>query len=426
MKKILTTLLLSIIISGAFAQSPTLLWYNKPASFFEETLVLGNGKMGASVFGGVNSDKIFLNDATLWSGEPVNPNMNPEAYKNVPAIREALKNENYKLADELNKKLQGSFSQSYAPLGTMFIDFKHEGTEKNYYRELDISRAVSSVRYEVDGVTFRREYFISHPDKVMVIKLSSTAKGALNFSVKFSSLLKYNVTAGSGLLNINGYAPVHAEPSYRGDMPKAVVFDPAKGTRFTTLVQVRKTDGKVTVSDSTVNVSGGSEAELVVSVATSFNGFDKNPVTEGLDNAAIANEQLKNSVSKSYQQLMDAHLKDYQSFFSRVKLSLGSTTAPNLPTDERLKRYAKGEEDKNLEILYFQYGRYLLISSSRTPGVPANLQGIWNPYIRPPWSSNYTININAQENYWLAGNANLSELHLPLLGLIKNISKQEP
>lgn len=424
MQRILTTLI--VLLSAElimYSQSTTLLWYNKPASFFEETLVLGNGKMGASVFGGVGSDKIFLNDATLWSGEPVNAHMNPEAHKHLPAIREALKNENYKLADELNKNLQGSFSQSYAPLGTMFIDLNHKGKEQNYYRELDISKAVSKVTYEADGVKYTREYFISHPDKVMVIKITSSKKGALSFSVKFNSQLKYKVNASSSLLSANGYAPLKAEPSYRGDMPNAVVFDPAKGTRFTALIKVKSTDGKISASDSILHVNGATEAELMVSVATSFNGFDKNPATEGLNNAAIAEDQLKRATGKSFQQLKEAHLRDFTSFFSRVTLNLGKTTAPEIPTDDRLKRYAKGEEDKNLEILYFQYGRYLLISSSRTLGAPANLQGIWNPYLRPPWSSNYTININAQENYWLAGNANLSEMHEPMLGLIRNISR---
>lgn len=424
-EKYFLAFLLFLCLKGniVLGQSPNILWYNKPASYFEETLVLGNGKMGASVFGGVNSDKIYLNDATLWSGEPVDVNMNPEAYKHLPAIREALKNEDYKLADELNKKLQGKFSQSYAPLGNMFVDFNHTGDPRNYYRELDISKAVSRLSYEVDGVKFSREYFISHPDKVMVVKLTASQKGKLSFAIKFNSLLKYKTSVTGSVLAVNGYAPIHAEPSYRGDMPKAVVFDPAKGTRFTTLFKIVKADGQITTTDSTLNLNNGSEALIMVSIATSFNGFDKNPATEGLNNEAIALEQLSKAAVIPFDKLKKAHETDYSSFFKRVKLDFGATTAPNLPTDERLKRYAEGKEDKNLEVLYFQYGRYLLISSSRTPGVPANLQGIWNPYMRPPWSSNYTTNINAEENYWLAGNTNLSEMHEPMMAFIKNISK---
>lgn len=407
------------ILQG-FAQSAHSLWYNKPAEYFEETLVLGNGKMGASVFGGVSSDKIFLNDITLWSGEPVNANMNPEAYKNIPAIREALKNEDYKLADELQRKVQGSFSQSYAPLGTLFLKFKGDDGAKNYRRELDISKAVSTVTYEIGEVKFTREYFISYPDQVMVIKLTSSKPGALSFDVNFDSQLKNTVTVAGQVMSAKGYAPVKAEPNYRGNKPDAVVFDENRGTRFSTQIRIKSKDGQLISTEKSIGLSGGSEALVYVSIATSFNGFDKNPATEGLNAELLANNQLKSAFSKSFDQLNKSHSTDYQKYFNRVSLNLGKTEAPDLPTDERLRRYAEGKEDKNLEVLYFQFGRYLLISSSRTAGVPANLQGLWNPHIRPPWSSNYTTNINAEENYWLAENTNLSELHRPLLGFIKN------
>ncbi|HEX3009966.1 MAG TPA: glycoside hydrolase family 95 protein [Bacteroidales bacterium] len=399
------------------------LWYNQPASFFEETLVLGNGTMGASVFGGVNRDKIYLNDATLWSGEPVNPNMSPEAYKNIPAIREALKNENYRLAETLNKKLQGSFSESYAPLGTMFIDMNHGADAQNYYRELNIGDAVSKVTYKVGDITFTREYFISYPDQIMAIKLTSSKKGSLNFNLAFDSQLKYNLSKEGDVVKVKGYAPYHAEPSYRGDLPNAVQFDPNRGTRFTTLFRINNTGGSLVSSDTTLGIKGGTEAVIYVAIATSFNGFDKNPATEGLNDLAIATERLQRASQKSYEEIKKAHVKDYQTYFNRVSLNLGGAEAPAIPTNERLKQYAAGANDKNLEILYFQYGRYLLISSSRTEAVPANLQGIWNPHIRPPWSSNYTTNINAQENYWLAGNTNLSEMQNSLIGLIENIAK---
>lgn len=415
---------LSVISTHGFlkAQSTNTLWYDKPAEYFEESLVLGNGKMGASVFGGVDSDQIYLNDATLWSGGPVDPYMNPEAYKNIPAIREALKNEDYKLADQLQRKLQGRFSESYAPLGTLFLEFKKEGNVGNYRRELNISDAISKVTYEVNGVKFTREYFISYPDQVMVIRLTSSKKGALSFDVKFNSQLKNTVSVLENQLSAIGYAPLKAEPSYRGNMPNAIVFDENKGTRFSTRVAIKSKDGKLVSDDQSVGLSGGTEALVFVSVATSFNGFDKNPVTEGLNAGLLAQNQLKKSLPKSFDKLKKAHVADFQKFFNRVSLNLGKTDAPDLPTDERLRRYAEGKEDKNLEVLYFQFGRYLLISSSRTPGVPANLQGIWNPHIRPPWSSNYTTNINAEENYWLAENTNLSELHRPLLGFIKNVA----
>lgn len=405
------------------AQSANTLRYNQPAQYFEETLVVGNGRMGASVFGGVHSDKIYLNDATLWSGEPVNANMNPEAYKNLPAIREALKNEDYKLADELNRKLQGKFSESYAPLGTLFMDVKHDGHVGQYYRELSLNDAVSRLRYTVGNTTYTREYFISHPDKVMMIKLTANKKGALTFNLKLKSLLRFSTSTTRNQLHMSGYAPVHAEPNYRGNMPNAVVFDENRGTRFSAQAKIKTTDGTLVQTDSTLGVTGATEAIVFLSIATSFNGFDKNPATEGLNAQAQATEALNNAFVKSYKQILAAHVKDYQQFFNRVKLDLGSTTAPDLPTDERLKRYGEGKEDKNLEVLYFQYGRYLLIASSRTSGAPANLQGIWNPYMRPPWSSNYTININAEENYWPAETTNLTEMHEPFLSFIKNVSQ---
>lgn len=422
MKKTTLTAICFFLLLGSYlqAQSNQILWYNKPAQYFEESLVLGNGKMGASVFGGVNSDQIYLNDATLWAGEPVNANMLPEGYKNLPAIREALKNEDYKLADQLNRKLQGTYSNSYAPLGTLFLNFKNSGTPTKYYRELNISNAISKVSYEINGVKYTREYFISNPDKIMVIRLTSSKKGSLNFDVKFESLLKNKMYAVGKMLTAKGYAPVVAKPNY---VDKTVIFDETRGTRFSSLMQIQSTDGAVKVTDSTLVLRNGTEAILFVSVATSFNGFNKNPATEGLNDAEIANDQMEKALPKQFFQLKNAHLQDYQKFFNRVSLNLGASTAPSLPTDERLRRYAEGKEDKTLEILYFQYGRYLLISSSRTLGVPANLQGIWNPYLRPPWSSNYTTNINAEENYWLAENTNLSEMHLPLLSFIKNVSE---
>ena len=415
--------IITLACQCSFAQSSTTLWYNHPAEQFEEALVLGNGRVGATVFGGVQSDKIYLNDATLWSGEPVNPYMNPDAYKHIPAIREALKNENYQLAEQLNRNIQGKFSESYAPLGTMSLEFEHQNNCKNYYRELDISKAITRVRYDVEGVTYTREYFVSNPEKIMVVKLSASKKGALIFCLKFQSLLKYSGTVNDNVLQIEGYAPYHVEPNYRWNIPDPVCFDANRGMRFSTYIKIKNEGGQVAVSDSTIKVVNADGAIIYLSIATSFNGFDRNPAKNGLDNQAIAKKQLADAFKKDYQLLKEKHLKDYQLFFNRVKLDLGDSTVPDLPTDERLKNYTRGADDKNLEILYFQYGRYLLISSSRTEDVPANLQGIWNPYIRPPWSSNYTMNINAEENYWLAECANLSEMHKPFLTFIDGLAE---
>jgi len=399
------------------------LWYNKPAKYFEEALVLGNGTQGATVFGGTDTDKIFLNDLTLWSGEPVDPYMNKEAYKNLPGVREALKQENYKLADSLVKKIQGKFSESYAPLGTLYLDFQ-PNQSTNYYRELDLERAIATVNHEVNGNKIKREYFVSHPDKVFVIHLTSQQKNGLNFTVRFNSLLKFSGTSTINHLHFKGVAPVRAEPNYVRKKGNPILFSDDRGTRFSTDVLLQSTDGKVSRTDTSLTLGGATEAVVLVSMATSFNGFDKNPATQGRDDHAIVQKQIQEASVKGIQNLTARHLKDYQTFFNRVSLYLaGTENAPDLPTDDRLKRYAKGESDPYLESLYFQFGRYLLISSSRTKGVPANLQGLWNPHIQPPWSSNYTMNINAEENYWLAENTNLPEMHQSFLSFIENLEK---
>ncbi|HET6559752.1 MAG TPA: glycoside hydrolase family 95 protein [Prolixibacteraceae bacterium] len=419
MKRTFFTWALCLLFAGGsslWAQSTHKLWYNQPAQYFEETLVLGNGRMGASVFGGVKSDKIYLNDITLWSGEPVKADSWANAYKDLPAVREALKNEDYELAEKLNRKLQGKNSESYAPLGTLHLHFDHQAEHQKYYRELDIAHAVSKVEYEVNGVKFTREYFISHPDKVMAIRLTSSKKGALNFHVKFESLLKNKVSTTGNILSAKGSAHI-------GNNQQGPVFDDNRGTRFSAMAKIKNTGGKLFATDSTLVLQGATEAIVYVSVATSFNGFDKDPSRDGLNDAVLAAEQMDKATKKSFKSLKNAHMEDYHQFFNRVSLDLGATDAPDLPTNERLLRYAEGKEDKNLEVLYFQYGRYLLISASRTPGVPANLQGLWNHYIHPPWRSNYTMNINVEENYWLAENTNLSEMHQPLLSFIKNVSE---
>lgn len=407
---------------NAAINAPLKLWYDSPAKYFEEALVLGNGQHGATVFGGISIDKIYLNDATLWSGEPVNANMNPNAYKHLPDVREALADNNYKKAQTLIKKLQGKFSESYAPLGTLLLTFNNDPFISNYYRELDLHEAVAAVKIESSNNTIEREYLVSHPDKIFAIKLQSKQKGGLSYTIGFESLLRYSSKTANNILEVSGVAPIKADPSYLGKKQNSVVFDSKKGTRFSTQIQVASSDGKITYTDSSIQISNATATTIYVSMATSFNGFDKNPATNGRDQVAIAKTQLTNAVKTGWDAIKKRHTKDYQNYFDRVALQLDGAAAPQLPTNERLQRYAKGESDPFLETLYFQFGRYLLISSSRTPGVPANLQGIWNSYLQPPWSSNYTMNINAEENYWLAENTNLSEMHVPFLQFLKNLS----
>ncbi len=267
-----------------------------------------------------------------------------------------------------------------------------------------------------------REYLVSNPDKIFAIHLTSKKVGALGFTVYFQSLLQHITSNTNNTIQINGIAPVKADPSYVQKTRNAVMFDSKRGTRFTANLQIQSATGEITKTDSSLSLAGATEATIYVSMATSFNGYDKDPATKGLNNITLAETQMNHAKQTGWTEIKKQHIKDYQNYFKRVELKLSDKDLVNLPTDERLKRYAKGELDPYLETLYFQYGRYLLIASSRTPGVPANLQGLWNPYIQPPWSSNYTININAEENYWLAENTNLSEMHLPFLQFIGNLS----
>ncbi|WP_116126800.1 glycosyl hydrolase family 95 catalytic domain-containing protein [Lewinella sp. IMCC34183] len=401
-----------------------LLRYNAPARYFEESLVLGNGRMGASVFGGTGTDTLYLNELTLWSGEPVDRHANPDAHTYLPAVRAALAREDYRAADSLNRKLQGDYSQSYAPLGTLLLTFG-DGADAvtDYRRTLDLDGAAAAVTYSSGGAALSRDYFVSYPDSVLVVRLRSDRPGGVTATVGFTSLLRHTVTTAGNRLSAHGYAPYNAEPNYRGERDDAIQYAADRGTRFTGLIDVRQRGGEVSRTDSTLTISGADEAILLVALATSFNGFDRDPATDGRDDRAAAAAILRAAGERSYGELYARHVADYRSFYDRLELDLGPSTAPDLTTDERLQRYATGAADPALEELYFNFGRYLLISSSRTPGVPANLQGLWNHLMRPPWSSNYTLNINAEENYWLAGPGNLSDLHQPLLEYIGNVAE---
>lgn len=425
MKSTLLACLLGLLVVPSSGQNraSTRLWYQQPAQYFEESLVLGNGKTGATLYGGVKEERIDFNDATLWSGGPINPNNNPKASSYIQPIREALKQEDYRSADSLQRFVQGQFSQSYMPLGTIKLVMSHGPTSQVYRRELDLEKANTTVSYTVDGVEYTREYFISHPDQVMMLRLRASKPGALSFTIAFESLLKYETQVKNNQVFATGYAPYHVEPNYRGKIPNPVRFDPEKGTRFALGLQVQLKGGKSAISNGQLTIIGSQEVIIAFSTETSFNGFDQDPVTQGKPYLEPVKERIQKASKESFTTLQSRHQTDYQSFFDRFKLNLGTTLGPELPTDQRLLQYGEGRQDPDLEELYVNFGRYLLISSSRTPEVPANLQGIWNPYIRPPWSSNYTLNINAQENYWAAETGNLAELHKPLLSFIRNVAK---
>lgn len=401
------------------------LWYKQPARNWNEALPIGNGRLGAMVFGGTNEELIQLNEETLWSGGPTNSNSNPLAPEYLPKIRQALLEENYPLAEELAKKTQGLFTESYEPLGDLVIKQMFQGEAIEYTRDLDLSNATSTTRFKVNGVEYTREYFISAPDQLLVIRLTASQKGTLNFIVSTRSpLYSTSQVISQNEIALRGIAPSHTVPSYMNTMEQPVIYnDPSncKGMRFELRLKAVAKDGEIKTSASGVSVANASEVILYISAATSFNGFDKCPDRDGKDERKLV-ESYMNNTSKEFSIIKQQHVSDYQNYFNRVSLSINSTEKLNLPTDERLKRFTEGASDSQLEVLYFQFGRYLLISSSRPGGIPANLQGKWNKDVRPPWSSNYTININTEMNYWMVESCNLSELHSPLIELIKNLS----
>lgn len=429
MKQLLTLAAAIAFSMALFAQPDLKLWYNKPAEVWTEALPVGNGRLGAMDFGGVDKALLQLNEATLWTGGPVKTNVNPESKNYLPLVRQALNNKEYDKAVELVKKMQGFFSESYLPMADLQIeqDFGNASVSK-YTRSLNISDAVSTTTFTAGGVNYKREVFISAPAQVMIVKLSSGTVKKINAIFKISSQVRsHNEVMAGNVLALKGKAPAHADPSYYNPNKEPIVYeDPnsCNGMRFEVLLKTMNKDGAVKVDTSGIHVNGATEVVLVLSAATSFNGFDKCPDKEGKDEHELAINALNTALKKSFGSLWNEHEKDYHHFFDRVSLILNNNAGSknDLPTDERLDAYTKGGNDDGLETLYFQYGRYLLISSSRTRNVPANLQGIWNKEMRPPWSANYTTNINLQMNYWPAEVTNLSELNQPLFDLLEHLS----
>ena len=312
-------------------------------------------------------------------------------------------------------------------MGDLLINQQLKDTAiSGYYRDLDISNAIASTSFTSAGTVYKREIFTSAPDRVMVIRFIASKPGMLNFTVTVTSQLRHDVNVNAqNELVLSGRAPSHDDPGYYTRNKDAVGYDDTgkcPSIRSKTIIKAINDGGIMEVADGQVRIKDASSVTLIVAAATSFNGFDHCP--DAAEDQLAANE-IDKAAPKSYAQLRADHIADYQKYFNRVALQIDSG-APGknaeLPTNERINAYTGGAADPGYETLYFQYGRYLLISSSRPGGPSANLQGIWNKELRPPWSSNYTININTQMNYWPAEVTNLSEMHQPLFGLIKNLA----
>ena len=382
------------------AQQPSMyLWYDKPAQYFEESLPIGNGKMGALLYGGTDTCLIQLNDITLWTGKPVDRNLDKDAHQWIPKIREALFNEDYQLADSLQLHVEGPNSQFYQPLGNIYLIDENKGAVSNYARILQLDDALVNERYMRGGKSLTREYFASHPDKLIAIRLRG--EDDINCKIVMTAQVPHAVKAAGNQLTQTGHA----------------TGDPQESIHFCTILQV-KTDGQVVAADSSLTIRGAKEAVIYIVNETSFNGFDKHPVREGAPYLERATDAIWHTQNYSFAQFLERHVKDYEKYYQRVKLDLGENF-PTVTTDRLLR---EGLSPRYLETLYFQYGRYLLISSSRTPGVPANLQGLWTPYLWSPWRGNYTVNINLEENYWPAFVANLAEMAAPLDDFIRALA----
>ncbi len=390
--------------------SNNVLWYQKPAANWNEALPIGNGRIGGMLFGGVENDQIQLNEETIWAGEPGN-NITKDYFNEVEAIRKLLFDGKYEEAQKMALEVfpkstpeDNNYGVPYQTVGNLNLHFEGATHFENYKRVLNIENAISTVTYTSNGVNYKREYFVSFPDQVMVVRLSADKSKQLNFEVSMDTPQKtHNISTENGLLKLTGKSGDHENKTGK--------------IKFETLVYPKLTGGELVQNDTSLSIKNADEALLFVSIGTNFKSYDD------LSGSAekIAQNHLEKSQSKPFSELKQAHVSDYKNLYDRVSLQLGDDTNSALPTDKRLENFAT-TEDLSLVSLYFQFGRYLLISSSRPGGQPANLQGIWNHRLSPPWDSKYTVNINTEMNYWPAEVTNLSELHQPLFSMLEDLS----
>ncbi|WP_258103449.1 glycoside hydrolase family 95 protein [Marinoscillum sp. MHG1-6] len=387
------------------------LWYDEPANNWNEALPIGNGRLGAMIFGGAEMEHLQLNEETIWAGEPGN-NVIPELKEQLPAIRELIFAGKYKEAQELTMQTVprhasegNNYGMPYQSLGDLFIEFPGHEKVDNYYRDLNISDAVAKVSYDLDGATYNREFISSFTDDVLIIKLTSTKANSINLVLGMESPQKeFRVKTDDSHLIFQGVS---------GGV------DNKKGkVEFTTLVKPVADGGVLTFDDNSISIESANSVLIYVSVGTNFRNYKD----LSADASELALQRLNKATSKPYGQALNDHIGFYNKYFDRVSLDLGKTDAINKTTDVRVVEFAQAD-DPQLVSLYFQFGRYLLISSSQPGGQPANLQGIWNHMISPPWDSKYTININTEMNYWPAEVTNLSEMHEPLFDMLRDLAE---
>ena len=386
---------------------PWLLWYRAPAKLWVEALPIGNGRLGAMDFGGIERERIELNEDTLWAGGPYDPN-NPDALATLPEARRLVFEGKY---DEANKLIGAKMmakplrQMPYEPVGALLLSFPEPKTVGNYRRDLDLDTAIARVTYTSGGVKFTREVFSTQVDQVIVVRLTADKPGQISFSVGMETPQKATIQIEAPdtlvLRGVNGSAQ---------GIPGAL--------KFQARVRVVAQGGAQGGDEHTVSVSRADSATLLIAVATSYRNFKD---VSG-DPEATTVKQIHDAGKESFDALRERHLAEHRRLFRRVEMDLGTTDAAKLPTDERLRNFAAGT-DPQLAALYFQFGRYLLISSSRPGCQPANLQGLWNGSMTPPWDSKYTININTEMNYWPAETGNLGECVEPLVAMIMDLTE---
>jgi alpha-L-fucosidase 2 len=424
------SLLLFFILNTVVLQAqnkPAILWYSKPAVNFNEALPVGNGSMGGMIYGGVQQEHISLNEATLWSGDPNIQWNNPDARKYLPLVREAALKGEYKKADSLCRFMQGPYTESYMPMADLVIKYKPTHDSMHYRRSLNLDSAMATTAFSSNHIFYKRIAFASFPDRVLVIRNEANQEGAVSFDISLSSKLHYAVhTVNGNEIILKGKCPAHVEPAYlwkiQGDAAIQYAKDSSKGMTFEVHLKILNEGGVVTAGDTALHVTGADAATILITSATSFNGFNTSPVKEGKNPALIAGVDMERSSSKPYPVLLANHVKDYKSIYERVSYCFGPSPATDLPTDERLRKMPD-RFDADLLALICQYGRYILIASSRPGGQPSNLKGLWNEKLRPEYSSNWCIDHDAQMSYYPVETNNLSELHQPFLQLIRELSE---
>ena len=403
-----------VLISPAIAQRDTVLWYRQPAARWTEAMPLGNGLMGAMVFGGTHEERIALNESSFWSGRPHDYD-NPEAIKYFPQIRDLVLAGKFQEAEKMaDQHFFGvpAAQQAYQPLGDLMLTFDNAETS-DYRRELDLETGVAKVTYRAGDAIITREIFISYPDRVMVVRVTSDKPGRVTLGARFKSPYLDKTTASGDRLVMDG--------TWKGPIPQnnpLIAPVDGKGMSFRSVLTASADGGSIETTGDEQKIRNANSVTLIVTATTSFVNY--HDITG--DPAAKCDGVLSNVAGKDYATLLRRHLDDFSGLMGRVHLRVGDVSRNEIPTDERLRAYRSGTRDTNLEALCFQFGRYILASSSRAGGQPANLQGIWDEAVSPPWGSKYTININTEMNYWPAEVCNLSECAQPLFDMIKDNS----